>query len=208
MLRTMPLKSAALSMTIWLTPAFSVKTWAWRALASIQLPLAGLPVKSMILTSGRKASCWSCLVVQIVDDEGDDVGVEAGFFENVADDLHADGERQYRGGMGLDDHRVAGGERGEEAGVAIPGGEGCAADDEADSARDDAEFLAHFERLVLALGLFPVRFGGYMRHLFPGAGDGFQGAVLGVRATSLEGHNERLAGGVHDGVGDFRSCVC
>ena len=38
------------------------------------------------------------------------------------------------------------------------------------------------------------------RHLREGVGDRFEASVLGVRATSLEGHHERLPGGVHDRV--------
>ena len=57
MLRATALKSAAPSMMIWLTPAFSVYTCACRACSSSQRPFAVLPVKSMMRTSGRSASC-------------------------------------------------------------------------------------------------------------------------------------------------------
>jgi hypothetical protein len=55
------LKSSVESMTIVLTPAFSVKTIACRALSSSQSPKAFPPVKSTSLTSGRVASVAASL---------------------------------------------------------------------------------------------------------------------------------------------------
>ncbi len=48
----MPAKSTVESITTVLTPAFSVKTTAWRALASSQSPNALPPVKSTSLHLG------------------------------------------------------------------------------------------------------------------------------------------------------------
>ena len=42
---------------------------------------------------------------------------------------------------------------------------------------------------------------GHAGHLVPGVGDRFQPAVLGVRAAGLKGHDEGLAGAVHDRMG-------
>ncbi|MCY1357919.1 hypothetical protein D9M69_444310 [compost metagenome] len=50
--------SRTLSMITLLMPAFSVKTWAWRALSSSQLPKALEPVKSTSLTRGSRARRW------------------------------------------------------------------------------------------------------------------------------------------------------
>ncbi len=42
-------------------------------------------------------------------------------------------------------------------------------------------------------------------HLLVPVGDRLHPAVLRVRAAGLKGHDERLAGGVHDGVGDLEA---
>ncbi len=62
--------------------------------------------------------------------------------------------------------------------------------------------LFHLDRLVLALRLFPERLLRHAPQLVPCVGDRLQRAVLRVRAARLEGHHERLSGGVHDRVGD------
>ena len=107
--------------------------------------------------------------------------------------------------MRLDDHRVAGGEAREQAGVAVPRRERAAADDEADAARHDAEVLFHPDRLVLALRLLPQRLRRHARQLVPRVRDGLEPAVLRVRAARLERHHERLPRRVHDGVGDLEA---
>ena len=61
-MRATVLMSSTLSTITWLTPAFSVYTSACRACSSSQRPLAVLPVKSMMRTSGRNArSCATLL---------------------------------------------------------------------------------------------------------------------------------------------------
>ena len=107
--------------------------------------------------------------------------------------------------MGLDDHRVAGGERGEEAGVGVPGREGRAADHQRDAAADDFEALLQHRGRVLALRLLPGGLGGHVGHGFPGGGDGFERAVLGMRAAGLERHHRPLARGQHHGVRDLEA---
>ncbi len=106
--------------------------------------------------------------------------------------------------MGLDQDRVAGGEGGEQARVAVPRGEGVAADHQGDAPADRGELLAQLQGVALALGLGPVGpSGGGAGLLRVRVRHGLQAAVLGVRAACLERHHERLAAGVHDGVGEL-----
>ena len=156
-LRATAFMSDALSTMIWFTPAFSVYTCACRACSSSQRPLAVLPVKSMMRTSGRSASCCATVAARFVGEQRDDVGIDARLGQHLARDLHRDRERQDRARMRLHDHRVAGREAREHPRVAVPGRERAAADDEPDAARHDAEVLLHADRLVLALRLLPLR---------------------------------------------------
>ena len=137
--------------------------------------------------------------------EEHDVARQALLGKEVAQ--HRDGQRQRQGGarVRLHDDGVAGGEAGEEAGIAVPGREGLAADDERDAAGDNAPVLLDDEGRGLALRLLPDGAGGGARHLGPGGGDGLEPAVLGVRAAGLEGHGEGLAGGVHHRVADLEA---
>ena len=135
--------------------------------------------------------------------QGHQVGVQALFAQHVAHDADGDGGRQHGVGVGLDDDRVARGQGSEQAGVGVPGGEGGAANHQANATAHDVEVLLHHQRWVFALGLFPGGFGGHIGLGLVGVGNGFQGAVLRVRATGLEGHHRALAGGEHHGVGDF-----
>ena len=61
------------------------------------------------------------------------VRVEAGLGEHLLADLHGDRERQHRTGVRLDDDRVAGDQRGEQAGPGVPGRERVAADHQRDA---------------------------------------------------------------------------
>ena len=135
--------------------------------------------------------------------QGHQVGVQALFAQHVAHDADGDGGRQHGVGVGLDDDRVARGQGSEQAGVGVPGGEGGAANHQANATAHDVEVLLHHQRWVFALGLFPGGFGGHIGLGFVGVGNGFQGAVLRVWATCLEGHHWALASGEHHGVGDF-----
>ncbi|CFO06364.1 Uncharacterised protein [Bordetella pertussis] len=105
--------------------------------------------------------------------------------------------------MRLDDDRVAGGQAGEQARIAVPGGEGRAADHQRDAARHHGEALFHLDGVVLALRLFPERHPGDARHFLPGIGHGLDAAVLRMRAAGLEG----LAGGVLHGVGHLEAAA-
>ena len=133
------------------------------------------------------------------------VGIEAGLLEHLAADLDSDGEWQDGARVRLDDHWIAGGQAGENAGITVPGGEGRAADGERHAARHDTVDLFHDQRVVLALRLGPD--GGCRRpgHFGIGIGDGLETAVLGVRAAGLKGHHEGLAGGLGNGVGHFET---
>ncbi|CAG9187878.1 hypothetical protein BVI2075_100072 [Burkholderia vietnamiensis] len=144
-------------------------------------------------------------VVRLGREQRDDVRIEAGFAQHVAGDADRDRERQDRARVRLDDHRVAGGEVGEQAGVAIPGRERAAAEHEAGAARDDRIALVHRERRVLALRLFPMRIGGDSAQLVPGIGDCFERTILRVRAAGLECHHEGLARRMHHAVGDLEA---
>ena len=108
--------------------------------------------------------------------------------------------------MGLDDHRVAGGQRGEEAGVAVPGRERVAADDQRHAAGHDPVVLLHPDRLALGR-LLPDHRGRHALLLDERADDRLDGAVLGVRAAGLERHHERLPAGVHHGVRDLEGAL-
>jgi hypothetical protein len=109
-------------MTTVLTPAFSVKTVAWRALASSQSPKALPPVKSTRRTSERVASVAA-----------------------------SEGERQHGGRVRLDHDRVAGDQAGEEPRPGVPRREGVAADHQRDAARHDGERLLHRHRHLARL---------------------------------------------------------
>ncbi len=139
------------------------------------------------------------------DAERDQVGVDAVLGQHGADRAHGDRRRQDGVAVRLDDDGVAGGERSEQAGVGVPGREGAAADHQADTAADDLVMLLHDQRRVLALRLFPAGLGRHEALLAPGVGDGFEAAVLGVRAAGLEGHHPALAGGHHHRVGDLEA---
>ncbi len=67
--------------------------------------------------------------------------------------------------------------------------------------------LFHFQRLVLALRLFPVGARGNAPHLVPGVCDRLQSAVLRVRTAGLERHHERLSGRMHDRVRDLEAAL-
>ena len=62
----------------------------------------------------------------------DQIRVEAGLGEHLAGHLHRQRQRQHRARMRLDQHRVAGGQGGEQARVAVPRREGVAADEQRD----------------------------------------------------------------------------
>src|SRR6185295_9107573 len=89
--------------------------------------------------------------------------------------------------------------------IAVPRRERAAADNEGYAARNDPESLVHPYRLVLALRLFPARLRRHAAHLVPRVGYGFEAAILRMRATRLERHDERLAGGMHDRVRDLEA---
>lgn len=133
----------------------------------------------------------------------DQIRVEARLAQHLAGDGHREGQRKHGARVRLDQHRVAGGEGGEEAGIAVPRGERVAADEEGDAATGRDERLVQLQRVALALRLGPV--GGVRgTDLLPvGVRDGLQAAVLGVRAARLERHHEGLAARVHHGVGQL-----
>ncbi|MGY4277199.1 hypothetical protein ACVILE_003379 [Streptomyces sp. M18.1] len=139
--------------------------------------------------------------------ERDQIRVEAGLGEHVAGDLDGERERQHRAGVRLDQDRVAGGEGGEQARVAVPRREGVAADHQADTARDRRELLGQRQRVALALRLGPLGRVGRAGLLRVRVRHGLQAAVLGVRAARLERHHERLPGGVHDRLGELHRAV-
>jgi hypothetical protein len=105
----------------------------------------------------------------------------------------------------LDDHRIAGGQGGEQARVGVPGREGRAADHQRRSPADHLEVLLHHQRRVLALRLLPVRLARHEAHFTVRISHRLQPAILGVRPAGLEGHAEALAGGVHHRPGDLEA---
>lgn len=118
-----------------------------------------------------------------LDGERDQVRVEAGLGEHLTGDLHGEREREHRARVRLDQDRVAGGEGGEQARVAVPRGEGVAADHQGDAAADRGELLAQLQGVALALRLGPVGPpGGGAGLLRVRVRHGLQAAVLGVRA--------------------------
>jgi len=141
------------------------------------------------------------------DAQADQVGVNAVLGEHGADGADGDRGRQDGVAVRLGDHRVAGGQGGEQAGIGVPGRESAAADDDADATADDLEVLLHDQRRILALRLFPGRFAGHELLLAVGVGNGFEAAILGVRGAGLEGHHPALAGGHHDRVGEFEALL-
>ena len=123
--------------------------------------------------------------------------------QHVAGHLH--GERQGKHGarMRLHQDGVTGGEGGEEARIAVPRGEGVAADQQRDAAARRDERLVQLERVALALGLGPVRGPRGAGLLLVRVRHRFQAAVLGVRAARLERHHEGLPARVHHGVAEL-----
>ena len=206
-LRATALKSAAESTTIWLTPAFSVYTCAWRACSSSQRPLAVLPVKSTIFTSGRSASVCAVVSPAPCATSVTTFGSKPASASTSRAIFTDKRERQDRARMRLDDDGVAGREAREDPRVAVPRRKGAAADDETHAARHDAKVLAHPDRLVLALRLLPLRLGRHAAHLVPCVRDCFEPAILRVRAARLERHHERLAGRVHDRAGHHEALL-
>src|SRR5206468_6514385 len=95
------------------------------------------------------------LLVGGLGGELDEVRVVAGPGEDLAGDGDGDRQRQDRPGVRLDDHRVAGGQGGEEGRVGVPGREGVAADHQGHAAADDVVRLRHLQRIALAGGLLP-----------------------------------------------------
>ena len=133
------------------------------------------------------------------------VGIDAVLGQHGADGAHGDRGGQDGVAVRLDDHGIARGQRGKQAGVGVPGREGAAADDDADAMADQFEVLLHDERRVLALRLFPGRFAGHEAHFAVSVGNGFEATVLSMRRAGLEGHHPALAGGHHHGVGDLET---
>lgn len=137
----------------------------------------------------------------------DQVGVEARLGEHLAGGPDGECQREHRARVRLDQDRVAGGQGGEQARVAVPRREGVAADDQGDAARHGPERLGEHQWVPLALGLGPrrgVRGAGLLR---VGVRDRLQTAVLGVRAARLERHQIRLPGGVHHRVRELVRAV-
>ncbi len=124
----------------------------------------------------------------LVRGEQRDVGIEARLAQDFAQSPDRDRAGQDRRRMRLDDHRVAGGEAGEEAGIKVPGREGRAADLDRDAARHDAEALHQADGLALALRLLPPSLARRAAHLGDRIGHRLETAVLRVRAARLEGH--------------------
>ena len=135
----------------------------------------------------------------------DQVGVDAVLGEHGAD--RPDGDRGGQDGVAvrLDDDRVAGRQRGEQAGIGVPGREGAATDDDADATADDLEVLLQHQWRVLALRLFPGRLVRHETLLAVSVGDGLEAAFLRVRGAGLKGHHPALAGGHHHRVRQFET---
>ena len=115
------------------------------------------------------------------DGQRDEVGVDAVFGEHGADGADGDRGRQDGIAVRLDDDGVAGRQRGEQAGVGVPGREGAATDDDADATPHNLEVLLHHQRRVFALRFFPDGFGRHEALFAVGVGHCFEAAVLGVR---------------------------
>ena len=107
--------------------------------------------------------------------------------------------------MRFDDHRIAGHQSGEQSWICVPGRKRAAADHQGDTATDDFEALFHHQRRVLALRLFPARCTRHRAHFAVRISDGFQPAVLRMRAAGLERHHPALPGGHHHRMGDFEA---
>ena len=88
----------------------------------------------MMRISGRTASSLAMPSPVPLGGQRDQVRIEARLGEHLAGDPYGQGQRQHRARMRLDQHRVAGGEGGEEARIAVPRGEGVAADQQGDAA--------------------------------------------------------------------------
>ena len=138
--------------------------------------------------------------VGFVCDQGEKIGIEALLPDHFAGDLDGDGQGKDRPRMGLDDDRVAGHQARKEPRVAIPGGEGRAADHRRHPARHDPEAFVQPHHVGLADLLLPGNSIGAAIHLLPRIGDRLQRPVLGVWAARLECHHAPLAGRVHDSV--------
>ena len=133
--------------------------------------------------------------------------VESLLAQDLARDLHAQCGRQRAGRMRLHDHRIAGGQRGEQVRIGVPRGEGRAADHHRHAAARHFIVLGHRQRRVLSLRLFPMRICGDEAHLAVRVGHRFEAAVLRMRAARLESHHPALATGQHDGLREFEAAL-
>ncbi|MCY1229981.1 hypothetical protein D9M72_423760 [compost metagenome] len=140
-----------------------------------------------------------------VHHQADQRRVEAQFSQHLLGHLDAHGHRQDGAGVRLDQHRVAGRQAGEQAGIGVPGGEGRTGDHQRQAARNDVPALVQHQRVLLALGLDPARRFRHLGHGAPGVGQHFQATVLRMGAAGLEGHHVGLAAGVHHGMGQCRA---
>ncbi|MNH09713.1 hypothetical protein D3C79_691740 [compost metagenome] len=140
-----------------------------------------------------------------VDHQADQRRVEAQFGEHLLCHLDAHRHRQVRPRVSLDQHRVAGGQAGEQARIGVPGREGRTGDHQRQAARHDVPALVQVQRIELALRLEPLRRLRHLGHRPPGVGHSFQTTVLGMRAAGLEGHHESLARGVHHRMSQGRA---
>ena len=103
-------------------------------------------------------------------------------------------------------YRVAGNKAGVNAWQGIPYREGGAAYYHADALRDGPECFIQFDA-GFAQGLFPLQTGRIPLQLLVAGGNGFQGAVAGMRTGGLEAHHKALARCMHGGVGDVKKII-
>ncbi len=95
-------------------------------------------------------------------------------------------------GCGSDDHRIAGRQAGEQAGIAVPGRRGRAADAPGRRRADTTvKCFSMRNRVLLALRLFPDHLFRDARHFLPPRRPRLPAAaVLRMRSAGLEGHQD------------------
>ena len=184
------------------TPAFSVKTVAWRALASSQSPNVLPPVKSISFTMGCRASAAASLSagssaasVARLGSKPASVSTSWQTCTVIASGSTAPGCGLTITGFPVTSEANRPGHEFQVGNVLQP----------ITSARPrgTAVYVFSIRSGSPATRLLPERRRRDPAHLLMGVGDRLQRTVERVRAAGLEGHHERLPAGVLDGVGEL-----
>src|SRR5262245_15212024 len=162
-------------------------------------------VDDLHIVVGGEYGCQSLAVA--LGSQADEVGVEPELGQRLPGNRDSDRQRQHGPRVWFDHDRVPRHQAREQTRVRVPRGERVAAHDKCQPARHDVKGLGHAQRVTLALRLLPVGRAGMPRHLGVGVRNGLERPVLRVWAARLERHDERLAGRLHDCMGELEAAL-